>query len=55
MENIDTFTMPNIQGKTVDQQIKLIYDHWYKVGLLAMKMNNEIIELKQKIANLENK
>jgi hypothetical protein len=50
LTKIDTLTMPNLQGKTVDQKIQLLYDHCFDVAKLVMQLNNEIIELQHKIS-----
>ena len=50
---IDRVSMPNIQGKTLEQAFKALYDHCYETAVQVMRMNNEIEDLKQKVADLE--
>ncbi len=49
----DQLDMPDIYGKTPEQQIKALYDHCHDAAIRLMRVNTELEELKQKVAQLE--
>jgi organic hydroperoxide reductase OsmC/OhrA len=50
---IESVTMPDIQGKTPEQALKALYLHCHETAVLAMRLNNELEDLKRKVAELE--
>jgi hypothetical protein len=45
--------MPTIQGKTPEQALKVLYDHCHETAVQVMLLNNELEDLKEKVAQLE--
>jgi len=50
---IDIVNMPNIQGKLPQEALKILYDHCYDTAMQVMRLSNELEDLKQKVARLE--
>jgi len=50
---IDIVNMPNIQGKSPQEALKMLYDHCYDTAMQVMRLNNELEDLKQKFARFE--
>jgi len=51
---IDFVNGPSIEGKSVDQALKILHSFCHDTAVQVMKMNNEIEDLKSKIYRMEN-
>lgn len=51
---IDMVNGPNIEGKPIDQALKILVNHCHDTAIMVMTMANEIEDLKRKIYRLEN-
>lgn len=50
---IDIVTMPDIQGKSPAEALKVLYEHCRETAILVMKLNNGVEELKRNLGDLE--
>ena len=50
---IEEISMPVVRGKPFQQALNDLYQHCYESSVLAMRMNNEIEDLKKKVAELQ--
>lgn len=50
---IDSVTMPNIEGKSPERAIALLYEHCQETAVHVMRLSNEVEELKRQLADLQ--
>lgn len=53
MNRIDVVTMPNLEGKSIPEAIKALYDHCHDTAVQVMLLTNEVVALNQKVQKLE--
>ena len=52
---IDSVTMPDIQGKSAPEAIKILYEHCRETTVRFMHLNNKVEDLERKLGELESR
>ena len=50
---INQINMPNIQGKSPQDAIKILYDHCHETAIQIMRLSNDIEDLKEEIEQIK--